>query len=101
MWTKRGIVIRTIILFIVCVLVKKPPLYTPPESSLLVFLYDSAHFHQGARMLYKNHLQPFFTRHQARVDQIMGLTYVEMVIPVIIFSYSYSTMHLNSLCTCV
>ncbi|KAK1357545.1 hypothetical protein POM88_050801 [Heracleum sosnowskyi] len=33
---------------------------------------------QGARILYKKHLQPFFKRHEAKIDRVMGLTYIEM-----------------------
>ncbi|WOH00348.1 hypothetical protein DCAR_0519707 [Daucus carota subsp. sativus] len=33
---------------------------------------------QGAKILYKNHLQPFLKRHEAKIDRVMGLTYIEM-----------------------
>lgn len=34
---------------------------------------------QGARHLYMCYLRPFFLRHQARVDQVVGSAYGEMV----------------------
>lgn len=41
--------------------------------------HSTDYFHQGARILYKKHLRPFFKRHEAKIDRIMGLTYIEMV----------------------
>ncbi|KAM7516277.1 hypothetical protein LguiA_005860 [Lonicera macranthoides] len=35
----------------------------------------------GARQLYTSHLRPFFLKHQAICDQVMGLTYVQLVLP--------------------
>ncbi|KAK9265716.1 hypothetical protein L1049_025310 [Liquidambar formosana] len=53
------------------------PLYYHMKFAFLVWLQlPSA---DGARQLYMNHLRPFFLRHQARVDQVLGFAYGEMV----------------------
>ena len=36
-------------------------------------------FKQGAKQIYANHLRPFLSRHQARVDQVLGFAYCEVV----------------------
>ncbi|RVW23048.1 hypothetical protein CK203_102477 [Vitis vinifera] len=38
----------------------------------------------GARHLYMCYLRPFFLRHQARIDQVVGSAYGEMASPLII-----------------
>jgi len=53
------------------------PLYYHLKFAFLVWLQlPSA---DGAKQLYMNHLRPFFVRHQARIDQIMGFAYGELV----------------------
>lgn len=53
------------------------PMYYHMKFAFLVWLQlPSA---EGAKQLYMNHLRPFLSRHQARVDLIMGLAYGEMV----------------------
>ncbi|WVZ09987.1 hypothetical protein V8G54_014517 [Vigna mungo] len=43
------------------------------------FLLKTALFKQGAKQLYANHLRPFLSRHQARVDQVLGFAYCEVI----------------------
>ncbi|KAM3709480.1 hypothetical protein ACB098_02G176700 [Castanea mollissima] len=53
------------------------PLYYHMKFAFLVWLQlPSA---DGAKQIYVNYLRPFFQRHQARVDHIMGFAYGEMV----------------------
>lgn len=53
------------------------PMYYHMKFAFLVWLQlPSA---EGAKQLYMNHLRPFLSRHQARVDLILGLVYGEMV----------------------
>lgn len=53
------------------------PFYYHVKFAFLVWLQlPSA---DGAKQLYMNHLRPFFLRHQARIDYIMGIAYTEMV----------------------
>ncbi|KAJ4966820.1 hypothetical protein NE237_018669 [Protea cynaroides] len=53
------------------------PMYYHMKFAFLVWLQlPSA---GGAKQMYTNHLRPFLLRHQARLDQIMGFTYCEMV----------------------
>ncbi|XP_050291472.1 HVA22-like protein k [Quercus robur] len=53
------------------------PLYYHLKFAFLVWLQlPSA---DGAKQIYVNYLRPFFQRHQARVDHIMGFAYGEMV----------------------
>ncbi|GAB4853924.1 hypothetical protein Ancab_018133 [Ancistrocladus abbreviatus] len=52
------------------------PLYYHLKFAFLVWLQlPSAN---GARQIYMAHLRPFFSRHQARLDQIIGFFYSEM-----------------------
>ncbi|XP_071729989.1 HVA22-like protein k [Rutidosis leptorrhynchoides] len=51
------------------------PLYYHMKLAFLVWLQLPTT--NGAKQLYKNHLRPFFLRHQARLDQIAGLFYSE------------------------
>jgi len=53
------------------------PLYYHLKFAFLVWLQLPST--DGAKQLYMNHLRPFFLRHQARVDQIMGFAYGELV----------------------
>ncbi|XP_012079071.1 HVA22-like protein k [Jatropha curcas] len=53
------------------------PMYYHVKFAFLVWL--QLPLSDGAMQLYKNHLRPFFLRHQARVDLLVGLTYGEMV----------------------
>ncbi|KAF8406401.1 hypothetical protein HHK36_008488 [Tetracentron sinense] len=58
------------------------PLYYHMKFAFLVWLQlPSA---DGAKHLYMNHLRPFLLRHQARLDQVLGFVYGEMVRPLII-----------------
>ncbi|KAJ0763137.1 hypothetical protein HanOQP8_Chr04g0168881 [Helianthus annuus] len=38
----------------------------------------------GAKQLYMNHLRPFLLKHQANLDQIVGLLHSETVIKLLI-----------------
>ncbi|KAJ4962995.1 hypothetical protein NE237_022934 [Protea cynaroides] len=52
------------------------PMYYHMKFAFLVWLQlPSA---EGARQMYVNYLRPFLRQHQARLDQILGLTYGEM-----------------------
>ncbi|KAF5186785.1 Receptor expression-enhancing protein [Thalictrum thalictroides] len=53
------------------------PLYYHMKFAFLVWLQLPTVF--GARHMYTRHLRPFLLRHQARLDQIAGFTYSEMV----------------------
>ncbi|KAE7999891.1 hypothetical protein FH972_004279 [Carpinus fangiana] len=53
------------------------PLYYHLKFAFLVWLQLPST--DGAKQLYMNHLRPFFLRHQARADQIMGFAYGELV----------------------
>ena len=49
-------------------------------STLFFYLADKLIlFKQGAKQIYANHLRPFLLRHQARVDQVLGFAYCEVV----------------------
>ncbi|KAJ8763339.1 hypothetical protein K2173_002222 [Erythroxylum novogranatense] len=52
------------------------PLYYHMKFAFLVWLQLPST--NGARQLYMDYLRPFLLRHQARLDQIMGLLYGEM-----------------------
>lgn len=52
------------------------PLYYHMKFAFLVWLQLPST--DGARHLYMRHLRPFLLRHQAKLDQIMGLLYGEM-----------------------
>ncbi|KAK9165588.1 hypothetical protein Scep_000779 [Stephania cephalantha] len=53
------------------------PLYYHLKFVFLVWLQlPSA---DGAKLLYLNHIRPFLLRHQARLDQVLGAVYGEMV----------------------
>ncbi|KAI3702490.1 hypothetical protein L6452_28228 [Arctium lappa] len=51
------------------------PLYYHMKFAFLVWLQLPTT--NGAKQLYMNHLRPFFLRHQARLDQIVGAFYSE------------------------
>ncbi|KAK2978338.1 hypothetical protein RJ640_016440 [Escallonia rubra] len=51
------------------------PLYYHMKFAFLLWLQLPTS--DGARQLYMAHLRPFFLRHQARLDQIMGFIYGE------------------------
>ncbi|XP_059456198.1 HVA22-like protein k [Corylus avellana] len=53
------------------------PLYYHLKFAFLVWLQLPST--DGAKQLYMNHLRPFFLRHQARADQIMGFAYGELI----------------------
>ncbi|XP_022133390.1 HVA22-like protein k isoform X2 [Momordica charantia] len=53
------------------------PVYYHLKFAFLVWLQLPAT--DGAKKLYATHLRPFFLRHQARVDRILGSAYGEMV----------------------
>lgn len=53
------------------------PLYYHMKFAFLVWLQLPST--NGATQLYMNHLRPFFLRHQAKLDYILGLMYGEMV----------------------
>ncbi|KAJ9170836.1 hypothetical protein P3X46_018906 [Hevea brasiliensis] len=52
------------------------PMYYHVKFAFLVWLQLPST--EGAMYLYRNHLRPFFSRHQARVDLLMGFAYGEM-----------------------
>ncbi|CAK9142593.1 unnamed protein product [Ilex paraguariensis] len=52
------------------------PLYYHMKFAFLVWLQLPST--DGARQLYMSHLRPFFLRHQARLDHIVGFLYGEM-----------------------
>ncbi|KAI8016698.1 HVA22-like protein k [Camellia lanceoleosa] len=52
------------------------PLYYHMKFAFLVWLQLPST--DGAKHLYMNHLRPFLSRHQARLDQILGCLYGEM-----------------------
>ncbi|KAF4380632.1 hypothetical protein F8388_016986 [Cannabis sativa] len=65
-------------------LVSWVPMYYHLKFAFLVWLQlptcnINPFFDQGAKQLYMNHLRPFFLRHQARIDQVLGRAYGEMV----------------------
>ncbi|KAH7566442.1 hypothetical protein JRO89_XS08G0162900 [Xanthoceras sorbifolium] len=53
------------------------PMYYHVKFAFLVWLQLPSV--DGSKQLYRNHLRPFLLRHQARVDQVVGLAYGEMV----------------------
>ncbi|XP_043708596.1 HVA22-like protein k [Telopea speciosissima] len=53
------------------------PMYYHMKFAFLVWLQVPSA--EGTRQMYVNHLRPFLLRHQARLDQIVGYTYGEMV----------------------
>ncbi|XP_044470154.1 HVA22-like protein k [Mangifera indica] len=53
------------------------PMYYHLKFAFLVWLQlPSA---EGATQLYRNYLRPFLLRHQAKVDQLVGFTYHQMI----------------------
>ncbi|EEF37234.1 HVA22-like protein k [Ricinus communis] len=52
------------------------PMYYHVKFAFLVWLQLPST--DGAKQIYTNHLRPFFLRHQARVDMLMGFAYDEM-----------------------
>ncbi|KAK7406652.1 hypothetical protein VNO78_08281 [Psophocarpus tetragonolobus] len=53
------------------------PMYYHLKFAFLVWLQLPST--NGAKQLYANHLRPFLLRHQARVDQVLGFAYCEVV----------------------
>uniref|UniRef100_A0A7N0T0F5 HVA22-like protein n=1 Tax=Kalanchoe fedtschenkoi TaxID=63787 RepID=A0A7N0T0F5_KALFE len=53
------------------------PLYYHAKFAFLVWLQLPTV--EGSRLLYNNYLRPFFLRHQARLDNLTGLIYSEIV----------------------
>ncbi|XP_047322819.1 HVA22-like protein k [Impatiens glandulifera] len=53
------------------------PFYYHMKFAFLVWLQLPST--EGAKYLYMNHLHPFFTRHQGRLDQVVGFLHSEMV----------------------
>uniref|UniRef100_A0A7N0ZRU9 HVA22-like protein n=1 Tax=Kalanchoe fedtschenkoi TaxID=63787 RepID=A0A7N0ZRU9_KALFE len=53
------------------------PLYYHVKFAFLVWLQLPTL--EGSRLLYNNYLRPFFLRHQARLDNITGVIYSEIV----------------------
>ncbi|XP_062102358.1 HVA22-like protein k [Humulus lupulus] len=53
------------------------PMYYHLKFAFLVWLQLPTC--NGAKQVYTNYLRPFFLRHQARIDQVLGRTYGEMV----------------------
>ncbi|POO02581.1 TB2/DP1/HVA22-related protein [Trema orientale] len=53
------------------------PMYYHLKFAFLVWLQLPSV--DGAKQLYMSHLRPFFMRHQARIDQVLGTAYGEMV----------------------
>ncbi|ESW28903.1 hypothetical protein PHAVU_002G027400 [Phaseolus vulgaris] len=53
------------------------PMYYHLKFAFLVWLQLPST--SGAKQLYANHLRPFLLRHQARVDQVLGFTYCEVI----------------------
>ncbi|WCJ30957.1 HVA22-like protein K [Euphorbia peplus] len=53
------------------------PMYYHAKFAFLVWLQLPSSC--GAQQIYSNHLRPFFSRHQARVDLIVGFAHGEMV----------------------
>ncbi|KAJ7952971.1 HVA22-like protein [Quillaja saponaria] len=49
------------------------PIYYHVKFAFLVWLQLPCA--DGAKLLYTKHLRPFFSRHQARVDQVLGFAY--------------------------
>ncbi|KAL6346428.1 hypothetical protein AAG906_033224 [Vitis piasezkii] len=58
-------------------LISWSPLYYHLKFAFLVWLQFPSS--GGARHLYMCYLRPFFSRHQARIDQVVGSAYGEMV----------------------
>ncbi|KAM7250810.1 hypothetical protein ACFE04_022693 [Oxalis oulophora] len=52
------------------------PMYYHMKFAFLVWLQLPSV--EGAKQIYQSHLRPFFLRHQARADQILGFAYSEM-----------------------
>ncbi|KAB2631834.1 HVA22-like protein k, partial [Pyrus ussuriensis x Pyrus communis] len=52
------------------------PMYYHMKFAFLVWLQLPTV--DGAKQLYTSHLRPFFLKHQARIDQVLGLTYGEV-----------------------
>ncbi|XP_054823751.1 HVA22-like protein k [Prosopis cineraria] len=53
------------------------PMYYHLKFAFLVWLQLPST--DGAKQIYVNHLRPFFLKHQAKTDQILGLAYSEVV----------------------
>ncbi|RDX90656.1 HVA22-like protein k [Mucuna pruriens] len=53
------------------------PMYYHLKFAFLVWLQLPST--SGAKQLYANHLRPFLLRHQARVDQVLGFAYCEVI----------------------
>ncbi|GMN29649.1 hypothetical protein TIFTF001_002511 [Ficus carica] len=66
------------------------PMYYHVKFAFLVWLQLPSG--DGAKQLYTSHLRPFFLRHQARIDQFLGITYREMVCLSVIFLVSFFTI---------
>lgn len=78
-------------------LISWSPLYYHLKFAFLVWLQFPSS--GGARHLYMCYLRPFFLRHQARIDQVVGSAYGEMASPLIIL-WSFTTSMLGRI-TCV
>ncbi|XP_061342362.1 HVA22-like protein k [Gastrolobium bilobum] len=53
------------------------PMYYHLKFAFLVWL--QLPYTSGAKQLYVNHLRPFLLRHQARIDQVLGHAYSEVI----------------------
>ncbi|KAG5061093.1 hypothetical protein JHK87_002122 [Glycine soja] len=53
------------------------PMYYHLKFAFLVWLQLPTT--SGAKQIYANHLRPFLSRHQARVDQVLGFAYCEVI----------------------
>ncbi|KAG4973318.1 hypothetical protein JHK87_030139 [Glycine soja] len=53
------------------------PIYYHLKFAFLVWLQLPST--SGAKQIYANHLRPFLLRHQARVDQVLGFAYCEVI----------------------